>query len=117
MVLFLLSSLCSSHLPVYADVQEPYVYLQNSHVEVSNLYLGVPTKATIRLINGTLLPTRFHWGKVSEPARSAPEARAEGDVAPQVLPGREALLSPVAPSVAQGLLLPSEAAALWSPSP
>ncbi|XP_040335728.1 deleted in lung and esophageal cancer protein 1 isoform X1 [Herpailurus yagouaroundi] len=53
-----------SYLPVYADIQEPYVYLQNSHVEVSNLYLGVPTKATIRLINGTLLPTRFHWGKL-----------------------------------------------------
>ncbi|XP_045292512.1 deleted in lung and esophageal cancer protein 1 isoform X4 [Leopardus geoffroyi] len=53
-----------SYLPVYANVQEPYVYLQNSHVEVSNLYLGVPTKATVRLINGTLLPTRFHWGKL-----------------------------------------------------
>uniref|UniRef100_A0A8C9KAK4 DLEC1 cilia and flagella associated protein n=1 Tax=Panthera tigris altaica TaxID=74533 RepID=A0A8C9KAK4_PANTA len=53
-----------SYLPVYADVQEPYVYLPNSHVEVSNLYLGVPTKATIRLIDGTLLPTRFRWGKL-----------------------------------------------------
>lgn len=93
------------------------MYLQNSHVEVSNLYLGVPTKATVRLINGTLLPTRFHWGKVNEPARSAPEARAERDVAPQVLPGREALLSPMALSITQSLLLPSEAAALWSPSP
>ncbi|XP_016051691.1 PREDICTED: deleted in lung and esophageal cancer protein 1, partial [Miniopterus natalensis] len=53
-----------SYLPVYAEIQEPYVYLQSSQVVVSNLYLGVPTKATITLINGTLLPTRFHWGKL-----------------------------------------------------
>ncbi|XP_059520387.1 deleted in lung and esophageal cancer protein 1 isoform X2 [Myotis daubentonii] len=53
-----------SYLPVYAEVQEPCVYLQSSRVVVSNLYLGVPTKADITLINGTLLPTRFHWGKL-----------------------------------------------------
>uniref|UniRef100_A0A673U2J6 DLEC1 cilia and flagella associated protein n=1 Tax=Suricata suricatta TaxID=37032 RepID=A0A673U2J6_SURSU len=53
-----------SYLPVYADIQEPYVYLRNSHVEVPNLYLGVPTKAAVTLINGTLLPTDFHWGKL-----------------------------------------------------
>uniref|UniRef100_A0A452FIH2 DLEC1 cilia and flagella associated protein n=1 Tax=Capra hircus TaxID=9925 RepID=A0A452FIH2_CAPHI len=56
-----------SHLPVYAEVQEPYVYLQSSQVEVPNLYLGVPTKMAITLVNGTLLPTHFHWGKVHEP--------------------------------------------------
>ncbi|XP_004412391.1 PREDICTED: deleted in lung and esophageal cancer protein 1 [Odobenus rosmarus divergens] len=53
-----------SYLPVYAEVQEPHVYLQSSHVEVTNLYVGVPTKVTVTLINGTLLPTRFHWGKL-----------------------------------------------------
>ncbi|XP_034518131.1 deleted in lung and esophageal cancer protein 1 isoform X8 [Ailuropoda melanoleuca] len=53
-----------SYLPVYAEIQEPHVYLRSSHVEVTNLYLGVPTKATVTLINGTLLPTRFHWGKL-----------------------------------------------------
>ncbi|KAL1782479.1 deleted in lung and esophageal cancer protein 1 [Sigmodon hispidus] len=53
-----------SYLPVYAEVQQPYVYLQNSHVEFIDLYLGVPSKSTIMLINGTLLPTRFHWGKL-----------------------------------------------------
>ncbi|XP_047596508.1 deleted in lung and esophageal cancer protein 1 isoform X4 [Lutra lutra] len=53
-----------SYLPVYAEVQEPHVYLQSSHMEVTNLYLGVPTKTTITIINGTLLPTRFHWGKL-----------------------------------------------------
>ncbi|XP_027987871.2 deleted in lung and esophageal cancer protein 1 [Eptesicus fuscus] len=53
-----------SYLPVYAEVQEPHVYLQSSQVVVSSLYLGVPTKADITLINGTLLPTRFHWGRL-----------------------------------------------------
>lgn len=66
LISILVSSLCSSYLPVYAEVQEPHVYLQSSHMEVTNLYLGVPTKTTITLINGTLLPTQFHWGKVSE---------------------------------------------------
>ncbi|XP_012575761.1 PREDICTED: deleted in lung and esophageal cancer protein 1 isoform X2 [Condylura cristata] len=53
-----------SYLPVYAEVQLPYVYLQSSQVEVSKLYLGVPAKAAVTLINGTLLPTQFHWGKL-----------------------------------------------------
>ncbi|EHH51427.1 hypothetical protein EGM_10793 [Macaca fascicularis] len=53
-----------SYLPVYAEVQKPHVYLQSSQVEVRNLYLGVPTRTTITLINGTLLPTQFHWGKL-----------------------------------------------------
>ncbi|XP_010339800.3 deleted in lung and esophageal cancer protein 1 isoform X2 [Saimiri boliviensis] len=53
-----------SYLPVYAEIQKPHVYLQSSQVEVRNLYLGVPTKMTITLINGTLLPTQFHWGKL-----------------------------------------------------
>ncbi|XP_037587254.1 deleted in lung and esophageal cancer protein 1 isoform X3 [Cebus imitator] len=53
-----------SYLPVYAEIQKPHVYLQSSQVEVRNLYLGVPTKMTIALINGTLLPTQFHWGKL-----------------------------------------------------
>ncbi|XP_078210767.1 deleted in lung and esophageal cancer protein 1 isoform X3 [Callithrix jacchus] len=53
-----------SYLPVYAEIQKPHVYLQSSQVEVRNLYLGVPTKVTIALINGTLLPTQFYWGKL-----------------------------------------------------
>ncbi|XP_050996394.1 deleted in lung and esophageal cancer protein 1 [Acomys russatus] len=56
-----------SYLPVYAEVQEPYVYLQNSHMEFSSLYLDVPTKLSVMLVNGTLLPTRFHWGKLLGP--------------------------------------------------
>ncbi|XP_036049559.1 deleted in lung and esophageal cancer protein 1 [Onychomys torridus] len=76
-----------SYLPVYAEVQQPHVYLQNSHVEFSNLYLGVPTKSTIVLVNGTLLPTRFHWGK---------------------LLGTQAALCTVTISPRRGLLGPSE---------
>ncbi|XP_004614681.2 deleted in lung and esophageal cancer protein 1 [Sorex araneus] len=50
-----------SYLPVYAEVQEPFVYLQSSHVELHDLYVGVPAEATVTLVNGTLLPTQFHW--------------------------------------------------------
>ncbi|NP_796091.2 deleted in lung and esophageal cancer protein 1 homolog isoform 1 [Mus musculus] len=56
-----------SYLPVYAEVQQPHVYLKNSHLEFSNLYLGVSTKSRTTLVNGTLLPTRFHWGKLLGP--------------------------------------------------
>ncbi|XP_041533320.1 deleted in lung and esophageal cancer protein 1 [Microtus oregoni] len=76
-----------SYLPVYAEVQQPYVYLQNSHMEFSNLYLGVPIKSTVMLVNGTLLPTRFHWGK---------------------LLGAQAALCTVTISPKRGLLGPSE---------
>uniref|UniRef100_A0A8C5P4T4 Deleted in lung and esophageal cancer 1 n=1 Tax=Jaculus jaculus TaxID=51337 RepID=A0A8C5P4T4_JACJA len=53
-----------SYIPVYAEVQRPYVYLQSSHVELSDLYTGVPVKSTVTLTNGTLLLSRFHWGKL-----------------------------------------------------
>ncbi|XP_062038702.1 deleted in lung and esophageal cancer protein 1 [Lepus europaeus] len=53
-----------SYLPVYAEVQGPHVYLQSSQVELSNLFLGVPARAIVTLVNGTLLPTRYHWGKL-----------------------------------------------------
>lgn len=43
------------------------MYLQSTQVELSNLYLGVPTRATVTLLNGTLLPTEFHWGQVRAP--------------------------------------------------
>lgn len=77
------------------------MYLQSSQVEVTNLYLGVPTKTPVALINGTLLPTQFHWGKVGEPTLSGP---------------RPATLSPrglcgggrCPPDTAQNRLLPLE---------
>ncbi|XP_063116388.1 deleted in lung and esophageal cancer protein 1 isoform X1 [Cavia porcellus] len=53
-----------SYVAVCAEIQEPHVYLQNSQVELSSLYLDVPTKSTLSLVNSTLLPTRFHWGKL-----------------------------------------------------
>ena len=52
------------------------MYLQSSQVEVTNLYLGIPTKMAITLVNGTLLPTHFHWGKVREPTPSGPTLAA-----------------------------------------
>ncbi|KAM6169230.1 deleted in lung and esophageal cancer protein 1 [Rhynchocyon petersi] len=76
-----------SYLPVYAEVQKPYVYLKNSHIEVTNLYLGVPAWSAITLINGTLLPTRFHWGQ---------------------LLGHQAALCTATVSPIQGMLGPSE---------
>ena len=68
------------------------MYLQSSHVEVTNLYLGVPTKTTVILTNGTLLPTRFHWGKVSELAPSG-----TGSAALSTRAHVERALPPVAP--------------------
>ncbi|XP_014439834.1 deleted in lung and esophageal cancer protein 1 [Tupaia chinensis] len=76
-----------SYLPVYAEVQEPHVYLQSSHVQLSDLYLGVPSKVALTLTNGTFLPTRFHWGK---------------------LLGHQADLCSVTVSPRRGLLGPSE---------
>ncbi|EHB00377.1 Deleted in lung and esophageal cancer protein 1 [Heterocephalus glaber] len=76
-----------SYLAVYAEIQEPRVYLHSSQVELSSLYLDVPTKSTVTLINSTLLPTRFHWGK---------------------LLGNQATFCTVTISPSRGLLGPSE---------
>ncbi|XP_036595590.1 deleted in lung and esophageal cancer protein 1 [Trichosurus vulpecula] len=53
-----------SYLPVYGEVQRPHVYLMSSQLVLSNMYLGIPTEATVMLFNGTLLPTKFLWGKL-----------------------------------------------------
>ncbi|XP_019063818.1 deleted in lung and esophageal cancer protein 1 isoform X3 [Fukomys damarensis] len=53
-----------SYLAMYAEIQEPHVYLQSSQLELSSLYPDVPTKSTVTLANSTLLPTRFHWGNL-----------------------------------------------------
>ncbi|XP_076773714.1 deleted in lung and esophageal cancer protein 1 isoform X1 [Arvicanthis niloticus] len=74
-----------SYIPVYAEVQQPHVYLQSSHVEFSNLYLGVPTKSRTTLVNGTLLPTRFHWGKL---------LGAQADLCKMTVSPRRGLLGP-----------------------
>ncbi|XP_031821137.1 deleted in lung and esophageal cancer protein 1 [Sarcophilus harrisii] len=53
-----------SYLPVYGEVQRPYVYLKCSQLLLSNMYFGIGTEASISLFNGTLLPTKFYWGKL-----------------------------------------------------
>uniref|UniRef100_A0A4X2LHU3 DLEC1 cilia and flagella associated protein n=2 Tax=Vombatus ursinus TaxID=29139 RepID=A0A4X2LHU3_VOMUR len=53
-----------SYLPVYGEVQRPYVYLMSSQLVLSDMYFGIPTEATVTLFNGTLLPTKFLWGKL-----------------------------------------------------
>ncbi|XP_051833973.1 deleted in lung and esophageal cancer protein 1 [Antechinus flavipes] len=53
-----------SYLPVYGEVQRPYVYLKCSQLLLSNMYFGIVTEAPVSLFNGTLLPTKFHWGKL-----------------------------------------------------
>ncbi|XP_039645855.1 deleted in lung and esophageal cancer protein 1 isoform X1 [Perca fluviatilis] len=49
------------HLSVRADVQSPQVCLLNCELLLSELYVGVPAKATITLFNQTLLPSHFSW--------------------------------------------------------
>nr|CBN81993.1 Deleted in lung and esophageal cancer protein 1 [Dicentrarchus labrax] len=49
------------HLSVRADVQSPQVCLLNCELLLSELYIGVPAKATITLFNQTLLPSHFSW--------------------------------------------------------
>ncbi|XP_038584685.1 deleted in lung and esophageal cancer protein 1 [Micropterus salmoides] len=48
-------------LSVRADVQSPQVCLLNCELLLSELYIGVPAKATVTLFNQTLLPSRFSW--------------------------------------------------------
>ncbi|XP_029313116.1 LOW QUALITY PROTEIN: deleted in lung and esophageal cancer protein 1 [Cottoperca gobio] len=49
------------HLSVRADVQSPRVCLLNCELLLSELYVGVPAKATITLFNQTPLPSHFSW--------------------------------------------------------
>ncbi|XP_068604350.1 deleted in lung and esophageal cancer protein 1 [Brachionichthys hirsutus] len=49
------------HLSVHADVQSPQVCLLNCELLFSDLYVGIPAKATVTLFNQTLLPARFSW--------------------------------------------------------
>ncbi|TWW70940.1 Deleted in lung and esophageal cancer protein 1 [Takifugu flavidus] len=46
---------------VRAVVQSPQVCLLNCQLLLSELYLGVPTTATVTLFNQTLLPSHFRW--------------------------------------------------------
>ncbi|NXI31871.1 DLEC1 protein, partial [Sterrhoptilus dennistouni] len=53
-----------SHLPVFVEVQTPQVCLISSHLVFTEIYTGVPVKATSKLFNQTLLPTKYLWGKL-----------------------------------------------------
>ncbi|NXX24612.1 DLEC1 protein, partial [Nicator chloris] len=53
-----------SHLPVFVEVQTPQVCLISSHLEFTEIYTGVPVKATSKLFNQTLLPAKYSWGKL-----------------------------------------------------
>ncbi|KFQ17371.1 Deleted in lung and esophageal cancer protein 1, partial [Merops nubicus] len=53
-----------SHLPVFVEVQTPQACLISSHLAFTEIYTGVPAKATSKLFNQTLLPAKFLWGKV-----------------------------------------------------
>ncbi|XP_062426838.1 deleted in lung and esophageal cancer protein 1 [Rhea pennata] len=53
-----------SHLPVFVEVQTPQVCLMSSHLVFTEIYTGVPAKATVKLFNQTLLPAKYLWGKL-----------------------------------------------------
>ncbi|NXX19606.1 DLEC1 protein, partial [Podargus strigoides] len=54
----------ASHLPVFVEVQTPQVCLLSSHLTFTEIYTGVPVKATSKLFNQTLLPAKYLWGKL-----------------------------------------------------
>ncbi|NXC55181.1 DLEC1 protein, partial [Aleadryas rufinucha] len=76
-----------SHLPVFVEVQTPQVCLISSNLVFTEIYTGVPAKATSKLFNQTLLPTKYLWGK---------------------LIGSQAALCSVMVSPASGILGPNE---------
>ncbi|KYO47006.1 deleted in lung and esophageal cancer protein 1 isoform B [Alligator mississippiensis] len=53
-----------SHLPVFAEVQTPQACLISSHLVFSEIYIGVPAQANIRLFNQILLPAKYCWGEL-----------------------------------------------------
>ncbi|NXJ92681.1 DLEC1 protein, partial [Corythaixoides concolor] len=53
-----------SHLPVFVEVQTPQACLISSHLVFTEIYIGVPAKATSKLFNQTLLPAKYLWGKL-----------------------------------------------------
>ncbi|XP_074938338.1 deleted in lung and esophageal cancer protein 1 [Phalacrocorax aristotelis] len=53
-----------SHLPVFVEVQTPQACLICSRLVFTEIYTGVPAKATSKLFNQTLLPAKYLWGKL-----------------------------------------------------
>ncbi|XP_074841264.1 deleted in lung and esophageal cancer protein 1 [Carettochelys insculpta] len=50
-----------SHLPVFVEVQTPQACLMSSQLVFSDIYIGVPAQATVKLFNQTLLPAKYFW--------------------------------------------------------
>ncbi|NXK48995.1 DLEC1 protein, partial [Chauna torquata] len=53
-----------SHLPVFVEVQTPQACLMSSHLAFTEIYTGIPVKATSKLFNQTWLPAKFLWGRL-----------------------------------------------------
>ncbi|NXA08177.1 DLEC1 protein, partial [Sapayoa aenigma] len=74
-----------SHLPVFVEVQTPKACLISSHLVFSEIYTGVPAKATRKLFNQTLLPAKYLWGKLigsQAPSCSVTVSPASGTLGP-----------------------------------
>ncbi|POI32529.1 hypothetical protein CIB84_003720 [Bambusicola thoracicus] len=53
-----------SYLPVSVEVQTPQACLISSHLQLTEMYTGIPVKATSKLFNQTRLPAKYSWGKL-----------------------------------------------------
>ncbi|XP_031463677.1 deleted in lung and esophageal cancer protein 1 isoform X2 [Phasianus colchicus] len=53
-----------SYLPVSVEVQTPQACLLSSHLVLTEMYTGIPVKATSKLFNQTRLPAKYSWGKL-----------------------------------------------------
>ncbi|NXW83647.1 DLEC1 protein, partial [Alopecoenas beccarii] len=74
-----------SHLPVWVEVQTPQACLISSHLVFTEIYTGVPAKATSKLFNQGLLPAKYLWGKLigsQAPFCSATVCPASGTLGP-----------------------------------
>ncbi len=52
-------------LAVRGEVQEPQACLLSCEMAMPEVYVEVPTIHQVSILNQTLLPTYFEWGKVS----------------------------------------------------
>ena len=53
-----------SNISCFAEVQVTQVCLERCELAIPEIYKNVPVIATARLVNQTLLPAAFEWGKV-----------------------------------------------------
>ncbi|XP_069503787.1 deleted in lung and esophageal cancer protein 1 isoform X2 [Ambystoma mexicanum] len=53
-----------SYIAVTADVQNPQVCLISSQLVFNDIYIGIPSQATVKLFNQGLLPATYSWGEL-----------------------------------------------------